>query len=326
MIGGLDPMLPFDVALAGALVALSWAVLTTADRFAMVVLFIVLGLMVALAWVRLGAPDVALAEAAIGTGVTGALLLATLRHLRGPTGASPAGEDDDGAPAPVRWTVAALVGGVTVALGAVVAAVIRAPRPDGLAGPVAENLAASGVDHAVTAVLLNFRAHDTLMEVVVLLVAVIVVWAIDRGLAPAHDPAGAAIDLGPVQAGFARLALPAAVVLGVYLLWAGAHAPGGAFQAGAVLAAVGIMAVLTGRWRPAARHRARARLVFGLGAAVFVLVALGVGLGPGVAYEYPAPLAKPLILGIEAAVTLSIAATLAALFFGREPAPEEPRP
>lgn len=312
---GIDPMLPFDVVLALALVALSRAVLVAADRFAMVVLFIVLGLMVALAWVRLGAPDVALAEAAIGAGVTGALLLATLRHLRGPEAAP--------APAPVRAAVGVLVAGVTVALGAVVAAVATAPRPDGLAGPVADALPDSGVEHAVTAVLLNFRAHDTLMEVVVLLVAVIVVWAIDRGLAPAHDPAaGSAPEgLGPIQAGHARLALPAAAVLGIYLLWAGAHAPGGAFQGGAVLSAVGIMAVLAGRWRPAPRHRARARAVFGLGAAVFVLVALGVGLGPGVAYEYPPHLAKPLILGIEAAVTLSIAATLAALFFGREPAP-----
>lgn len=40
--------------------------------------FIGLGLVTALAWARLRAPDVALAEAAIGAGLTGALLL---RHL-----------------------------------------------------------------------------------------------------------------------------------------------------------------------------------------------------------------------------------------------------
>jgi uncharacterized MnhB-related membrane protein len=36
----------------------------------------------ALAWVRLAAPDVALAEAAIGAGLTGALLMAALARLR----------------------------------------------------------------------------------------------------------------------------------------------------------------------------------------------------------------------------------------------------
>jgi len=36
----------------------------------------------ALDWVRLAAPDVALAEAAIGAGLTGALLMAALARLR----------------------------------------------------------------------------------------------------------------------------------------------------------------------------------------------------------------------------------------------------
>jgi multisubunit Na+/H+ antiporter MnhB subunit len=46
-----------------------------------VVLFIAFGLLLALAWVRLGAPDVALAEAAIGAGITGTLLLVGLGRL-----------------------------------------------------------------------------------------------------------------------------------------------------------------------------------------------------------------------------------------------------
>ena len=46
-----------------------------------VLAFIGLGLFMALAWVRLGALDVALAEAALGGGVTGALLLAALNRL-----------------------------------------------------------------------------------------------------------------------------------------------------------------------------------------------------------------------------------------------------
>ncbi len=44
-------------------------------------MFICFGLVMALAWVRLDAPDVALAEAAIGSGLTGALLLAAWARL-----------------------------------------------------------------------------------------------------------------------------------------------------------------------------------------------------------------------------------------------------
>jgi hypothetical protein len=46
-------------------------------------------------WVRLGAPDVALAEAAIGAGIAGALLLATWARLPGKTDERP-GDDLEG--------------------------------------------------------------------------------------------------------------------------------------------------------------------------------------------------------------------------------------
>ena len=68
----------FDGMLAIALLWLAWRALSTPDLFTAIVLFIAFGLMMALAWVRLQAPDIALAEAAIGAGLTGALLLAAL--------------------------------------------------------------------------------------------------------------------------------------------------------------------------------------------------------------------------------------------------------
>jgi uncharacterized MnhB-related membrane protein len=45
------------------------------------VIFIAFGLFMALAWVRLQAPDIALAEAAIGAGITGVLLMDAIRHM-----------------------------------------------------------------------------------------------------------------------------------------------------------------------------------------------------------------------------------------------------
>jgi uncharacterized MnhB-related membrane protein len=76
-VGGL-----FDAAVAALLLAIAWRALSVEDLFRAVVLFIAFGLVMTLAWVRLEAPDVALAEAAIGAGLTGALLLDTLGHLR----------------------------------------------------------------------------------------------------------------------------------------------------------------------------------------------------------------------------------------------------
>jgi uncharacterized MnhB-related membrane protein len=73
----------FDALLVGALLWLAVELLATADLFKAIVLFILFGLLMALAWGRLLAPDIALAEAAIGAGLTGALLLSTLARISG---------------------------------------------------------------------------------------------------------------------------------------------------------------------------------------------------------------------------------------------------
>jgi energy-converting hydrogenase B subunit D len=75
-----DPLL--DALLAAALVWVAWRALNVPDLFRAVVLFIAFGLLMTLAWVRLSAPDLALAEAAIGAGLTGALLIDAVGHLR----------------------------------------------------------------------------------------------------------------------------------------------------------------------------------------------------------------------------------------------------
>lgn len=73
-----------DVLLSLSLIVLAWTLLTSRDLFRSVVLFIVFGMLMALVWLRLGAPDIALAEAAIGTGLTAALMLEAVRQLENP--------------------------------------------------------------------------------------------------------------------------------------------------------------------------------------------------------------------------------------------------
>jgi multisubunit Na+/H+ antiporter MnhB subunit len=299
--------LAFDLLLAGGILWLAWAALAATDGFKMIVLFIVFGLLVALAWVRLNAPDVALAEAAVGAGVTGALFLRTWRALGGH--AAPA----EAAPEPrLRAAAAAIASGVIALLGG---AYLLVARPvAGLEGPIVGNLADSGVSNPVTAVLLNYRAYDTLLEVVVLLAAVVLVWMIGTVPAGRRGP-----GLGPIFLGFARLALPVMVLAAGYLLWLGGFAPGGAFQAGAMLGAVGIVLVVAGLQRPGTADRGRARIAFASGVAGFAGAGvLTVALG-GTLLEFPNGADKAWIVAIEALLTLSIGATLAGLFLGGAP-------
>lgn len=63
------------------LLGLAIRLVTTRDFFEATVLYVAWGLTLALAWVRLGAADLALAEAALGAGVTGALFLNAWKRL-----------------------------------------------------------------------------------------------------------------------------------------------------------------------------------------------------------------------------------------------------
>jgi energy-converting hydrogenase B subunit D len=75
-------MTALDILLGSTLCLIALLALASRDLFRAVVMFIVFSLLMALVWVRLKAPDIALAEAAIGAGLTGVLLLDTLGYLR----------------------------------------------------------------------------------------------------------------------------------------------------------------------------------------------------------------------------------------------------
>lgn len=185
-----------------------------------------------------------------------------------------------------------------------------APLPGGvdLRAAVAAHMTASGVVHPVTAVLLNFRGYDTLLEIAVLLLALIGILA--SGIDTVSDRPRA---VNPILQTLARLAAPLMIVVAVYLLWAGAFRPGGAFQAGAVLAAAAVLLHLAGllpSWQVPAR-KLRLRLTAGF--LIFLAVAVGL-ISQGAMLQYPPAQAGILILLIEVSLTLSLGLILAGLF------------
>jgi multisubunit Na+/H+ antiporter MnhB subunit len=209
--------------------------------------------------------------------------------------------------------------GATGLLGILlVQVVVDLPRtPGGLTALVVENLPASGVRQPVTAVLLNFRAYDTWLEVGVLFLAVLNLLCLRRS----SDLANVAPPLAEDQllAGMARQLLPMAVLTGGYLLWLGTHSPGGAFQAGAVLAAGGIVLRIAGHRSVAALRMPVLQVALLSGFAAFLLMAMALLVAGRALLEYPEGLVGTLIVLIEAGIAISVAFTLVALFTGAEP-------
>ncbi len=298
----------FDGLVVLTLLWLAHGVLTVRDLMHAALLFVSFGLFMALAWVRLRAPDVALAEAAIGSGLTGALLIDAIREL---------GRDDTHAVSGGRLrqrTVAALL---LLPGAALVWAVQALERPTaGLSPAVADALSQSGVSHPVTAVLLNFRAYDTLLEITVLLLAAIGVWAIG-GVRTAGElwSTASGVARGTVERSLARVGGPLAIVVAGYVLWAGGHQPGGGFPAAAILAGAALVTLFAGELRAVDPAGWRIRALLAGGVLLFLAVGLGAMVG-GSFLELRPPAAKLLILLIETGFTLSVAAILVILFLG----------
>jgi multisubunit Na+/H+ antiporter MnhB subunit len=309
-------LLVFDGLLLFSIVGLAWASLATTDVRRGVILFMAFGLLLAVAWGRLLAPDVALAEAAIGAGLTGALLLAAAH--RQPRPLSPGAAHDSlypGAAAVsvvIRWAITLLSAALAGTLAWALLQAFSSPPHDMLPRAISENLAASGVSNPVTAVLLNFRAYDTLLELAVLLTAVLGIFSLGQAT-PGYRPAG------PIFDGLVRWLVPVLILTAGYLLWVGAHAPGGAFQAGATLAAAGVVLRLAGRSRTGLPDGSALRVVMTAGVGVFLLVGLTLLLLGRPFLGYPPAWAGALILLIETAAMLSIAATLLLAFLGGQP-------
>lgn len=209
-----------------------------------------------------------------------------------------------------RLLLAALFSAMVMA--ALALAVTGRPLPgEDLPARVDAAMSASGVTHPVTAVLLNFRSHDTLLEVAVLLLAVVVALALREAQPDGPDRIG---QDNPLMRAMAAWLLPLSLMVAGYLLWAGSTRPGGAFQAGAVLAACGVLLHLCGTGLPWLERPWLLRAGLAIGPLVFLAVGSTVMLAGGAFLAYPPELAGLLILLIELNLTLSIGLALLSLF------------
>lgn len=321
------PVWLFDIVLAAGLVLVAWRAIFAGTLFKCVVLFIAFGLLMSLAWVRLDAPDIALAEAAIGAGITGALMLDALGHVAGEPASREARDepDPDQAPSslarPLRVVLLAAAGGLAVLSGA--ALWLLPDGYPGLAGPALAAVADHPVANAATVVLLDLRAYDTFLEMAVFLVAVLGALILKarairepRAVPPAHG--------SEMLQAVARWLAPLMVLMAGYLLWAGTARSGGAFPAGAILGAAGVLLFLAHLGRSFVADTRAVRLLLSVGVATFLAAGLAGLVGGRAFLDYAPGAAYAVIVLVEAMLTLSIGVTLALLYGASALAPRVP--
>lgn len=309
--------LAIDLALALLAAGLAtWAV-TARDAFAAVVGFVAYGLLVSIAWVSLRAVDVALTEAAIGSGLTGALLIGAVARLRrGTAGVAPS-------PIPLGAHAAGALAGLAVTIALAVAVLGMPAQGPSLAADAMAPLASTGLGNPVTATLMAYRATDTLLEKVVLVFALVGAWSLAADTAWGGRPGDAPrLDPDGLLAFAARRLPPIGVVVAIYLAWAAADGPGGAFPSATILAAMALLVVYAGLADLPAVSSGALRALLVAGAAVFLVAGLG-GLAFGSAFlAFPPAWSKPIIVAIEIPMVVTVALTLVMLVAG---APARPR-
>ena len=299
----------FDIGLVVLILGIGASTIAAREAFPAVIGFVVYGLLLAIAWVRLSAVDVALTEAAIGGGMTGMLMLGAVARLRLAKGS------DARASLPVRFATGVLCALVTAGL---VAAILSPPEAiPTLAPMVMENLSQSGLGNPVAGVLFVFRALDTLLEKVVLILALLGVWS----LAPDSVWGGIPglrlyAQSNSTLTFLAQLLPPVGIVVAIYMCWVGAKEPGGAFQGGTVLAAMWLLAMIAGLERVPSISQPWLRLLLVVGPVIFLVIGLAGMVLANAFLAYPPGYAKPLIVAVEVALTLSIGVALGLLAAG----------
>ncbi len=229
--------LPLDAVSLIAALTLIVATLATVwlhrQRFIALVTIGVVGLVVALTFIKFSAPDLALTQLSVEI-VTIVLLLLALYFL--PQHAAP---EQDRARVWRDGVIALLAGGGTAALAW---AVLTRPY-DTIAGYFLENsVPGGGGSNVVNVILVDFRGYDTLGEITVLALAGLGIVALLQGLqlaAPTRDEAGRSWDADAyptIMATLTRILLPLALLVAAFILLRGHNQPGGGFIAGLITA------------------------------------------------------------------------------------------
>jgi multicomponent Na+:H+ antiporter subunit A len=270
--------------LALAVVVGGWGVVLARTRLTALMALGVAGTGVALFFVMLGAPDLALTQFLIETLTLILAVLVIARLPRFETGRQPRGR---------RF----LHGMIAVAAGLLMSGLTVAVTSEPFDPAISDFYARTSMPEGfgrniVNVILVDFRALDTLGEITVLAVAALGATALMQ-FPRAEQPDRPGYDSLVLQTA-ARLAVPLLLLLAGFLLLRGHNAPGGGFIAGLVASGAIVLSVLA--WGTASTRRLLPVAPEGL-----LLLGLVVALASGL---LAALASAPLLTGLWASIDL----------------------
>ena len=340
-------MLAIELALSIFLITAAVLVVLLRDIIASIATFAALSLGLAIVWMVLGAPDVALTEAAVGAGVMTVLLLIVAGKSQNHRVESP-----HEAQRPFRKVNWIALSAVTLLLIPLIVIVRQFPPLGDANAPSVVDISLAGnptpywyyvggsetpatYENIVGAVLIVFRGLDTFGELIVAFAALIGVLIILRHqLVPFHSQSG--LDeatrhrtnyhdkpqpgFSPVVTTAVRRVIPLVLVFGGYITLYGTAVPGGGFAGGVVLGAGFILLGFSFGFEALSRwidHRVLGMVLL-VGAALFVGIIVGPLLLSGTLFEISIIPLDPRVVGeaVELGIGLLVGSVITAIVTG----------
>lgn len=173
---------------------------------------------------------------------------------------------------------------------------------------VQEAMPNHAISHNVTAVLLDFRSLDTLLEVAVIVLALVAI----KGISPHFRYRPHSFEMVMTNT-YVAIIFPILVITALYILNSGTYQSGGAFAAAALLAGGFIIIRLTKPKYVQHFKETYLRFIYCVGLLFFILIGLWT-LFYGNFMQYPSNQSYWLIFGIESVLTLSLSVVLSTYF------------
>ena len=249
------------------LVSSALAICLSKRLISAVIIFACYSIVLSVLWILLAAPDIAITEAAVGTGVSGVIFFVALKRLsvtdmefkwaNAVSSTAKQKEKTDKGRRGFRYLYHSVFIAVSAGLTGILAYTASAFPPFGDPGNPANNeiprkfleegVMDTGALNAVSAMLWSYRSFDTFGEACVLFAAACVILVLLRGggvSLEANDPFRKEMDeprQDPIIKTIAFLLVATIMIFGVYALLHGHITPGGGFSGGAIIGAAMVL-------------------------------------------------------------------------------------